>query len=231
MESPQYPLPIAVTNSPVGFNAIVKAPPVSASGPQVFGNLQTRFYGSNGPAFGAPPTQWNTWSPGFPEISTSWGYDPAYPNNLVARPSGNYYAGRDGAASKKDYLYIGQNIIYPGVPAFTAIGRATLPWMFSGQSTNVIGGATSAFPGEVVWVQAAAPGLLAPVTYSWAVDGVPVSWVGGFQTTSFSAAETGSRELSVLVTGANGSQTELSWIVWVMCLPPAAPFADDCNEP
>ena len=231
VDSPRYPIPIDVTRSEVTFHAIVLAPPVSASGPQVFGNLHTRFYGSRGPAFGAPPTQWNTWSPGLPELSTSWNYDPAYPDNLVARPSGNYYAGLDGAADKKDYLYIGQKIIYPGVPDFTAIGRATLPWMFSGQSTNVIGGAASAYPGEVVWVQAAAPGLPAPVTYSWAIDGVAVPWVGGFQTTTFSAAQTGSREFTVLMTGANGSQSELSWAVWVMCLPPAAPFADDCNEP
>jgi hypothetical protein len=126
-------------------------------------------------------------------------------------------------------MLIAQVKLTGGSNVFENLGRADLTWRFTGTSSSIVGSKATLFINEWMWVQATAD-LPEPITYSWAIDGVDASSYNG-PFANFQFSDNGSKTINVLLTGSDGSQILKSMTVWVKCLPPAPPYADDCNVP
>lgn len=148
-----------------------------------------------------------------------WG--PAFFGTFLLDPTGSVYRWQ----VQGNYLIAGNPSI--GIPPVDSArvtvgwsnstvsrGLAVLPWKFDFQTSTMIGSDVIDY-GNQAWVQASTSALTAPITYSWKLNGQPLSGgTDGFITAFLYASST----FEVTMTGANGTITR-QWGVDVNSLP------------
>lgn len=221
VNTPVYPIAVPYTFYDTTYAAIVTA---ASSAKDPLGFLQAVFFPGVGPLpAGCGVTNCTN---GTNHIYAAWQFDPA--GWKVSNPSGNYTVGRSGPdASRQDYLDVYGQFYYQGA-AWNYLGEAVLPWRFSYAAVSMAGSSNAVFPNEGFWLQAFAA-LPSPISYAWMVDGVVQSWNTAFINTSLTGH--GEHTITATLTGSNSAAAEVSWIVFVKCPPPDAPFADECGTP
>lgn len=218
VDTPKYPIGVPNTFYDTTYAAVVTA---SSPSKDPLGFLEIIFFPGEGPLpQGCGVADCVN---GYDHVFVQWQNDAQ--GFKIAFPSGNYIVARGGfAAPKQDYMDVYGKFWYLG-SSYNFLGEAVLPWRAVSSTSSITGSSNAVFPGEMFWVQAYAQ-LPQPITYSWSLDDEPQSWNSSFITTGLTA--NGNHTIVATLTGANQSQVQLVWNVWVMCPPPADPYAFYC---
>jgi len=221
LDDPRFPISVANIPVNVSYLAVITGNAEGTS-PWPINTTGVKAFGYSGP----PSGSFDSWYD--PNASTSnWAEDTRYPGKLVTIPSGLYVAGKAGTAQQKDKMFVQVELWY-GSSSTKSLALGELTWNYSSLNSLIIGSKSQMYPNDGLWVQATAD-FPEPITYAWTVNDVSQSWNGPFVWVEF--AENGYKTITATLTGADNSTVVKTWNVWVICAPPASPYADDCDDP